>query len=374
MPPKPRSEKNADLPDNLYESGGYYTWRDPRTGQRFSIGKDRAEAIEEARSANAYLAKASRAPLVERVEQAEESPPAPPTRTVKTFAAIYLDVLDDRELEPISLYGKQRHFARVEKELGDMEIRPGQEDAAAITERCATWLRAIARTGKKNTANKLKISLADVFDEMAAAGWIAMNPIRVVRIAPAKVVRSRLSLDQFNAIYEEAGNMEPFVRRSMELGLVSLQRREDISDMTFRDEDAGRIKVVQGKGGARLRIPTTLRLNALGWTLDEIVSRCRDDVLSRYMVHHVTHQGRAKPGDKVHRTTITTNFRIAREAAGVKPEQGKTPPTFHELRSLGARLYKQQGYDPQELLGHRDPETTRTYTDSRGSEWIDVAA
>jgi integrase len=72
--------------------------------------------------------------------------------------------------------------------------------------------------------------------------------------------------------------------------------------------------------------------------------------------------------------TITGAFREARDLAGITVPAGKTPPTFHELRSLGIRLYKKQGYDPQALAGHRDPETTRIYTDTRGAEWIDVAA
>lgn len=368
MPPKPRDPQNSDLPANLYESGGYYTYRDPRTGQRFGVGRDRAAAIAEARETNEHIERAERKSLSERVEAAA------PVRNIKTFAPLYRDALTERDLAPITRYGKQRHLARIEAELGDLEIKRGQEDAAAITERCSTWLREIAKTGKRNTATKLKVTLADMFDEMAAAGWIAVNPIRVVRLAPVRVRRARLSLEQFKAIYEAAGAMEPWVRRSMELGLVSLQRREDISDMGFRDEEDGRLRVVQGKTRARLRIPLSIRLQALGWSLEEILGRCRDDVLSRFLVHHTTHQGRAKPGDKVHRQTITTNFRLARDAAGITHEEGKTLPTFHELRSLGARLYKAQGYDPQELLGHRDPETTLTYTDSRGSEWIDVAA
>lgn len=372
LPPAPRNPKNGDLPPNLYESGGYYAYRDPRTDKRFGLGRDREAAIAQAKATNAALAPAATPSLLERVRSAATDAPA--ARTIKAFLPAYLEALEERDLEAISRYAKERFATRIGNELGDMEIRPGQEDAAAITERCSTWLRAISKTGKRNTARKFKNTLADMFDEMAAAGWIAINPVRVVRVAPSKVVRSRLSLDQFKAIYEAAAKMEPFVQRSMELGIVSLQRREDISNMGFRDEADGKVKVVQGKTGARLRIPLALRLNALGWTLEEVVARCRDDVLSRYMVHHVAHQGRARPGAKVHKQTITTNFRLAREAAGIETEPGKTPPTFHEIRSLGARLYKRQGYDPQELMGHRDPETTRIYTDDRGSEWLDVRA
>jgi integrase len=53
--------------------------------------------------------------------------------------------------------------------------------------------------------------------------------------------------------------------------------------------------------------------------------------------------------------------------------EDQDPPTFHEIRSLAARLYEKQGnVNVQVLLGHSDPETTRLYTDSRGTEWADV--
>lgn len=97
-------------------------------------------------------------------------------------------------------------------------------------------------------------------------------------------------------------------------------------------------------------------------------------VVSRYLVHHGKSMGQAKAGEPVHPQTITAAFREARDLAGVKVEEGKTPPTYHELRSLGIRLYKQQSYDPQALAGHKDAATTAVYTDGRGAEWVDVAA
>jgi integrase len=71
---------------------------------------------------------------------------------------------------------------------------------------------------------------------------------------------------------------------------------------------------------------------------------------------------------------ITNAFAAARDQSGITWETGKTPPTFHELRSLAARLYAQQGADAQALLGHKSPEMTATYRDSRGTEWVEVKA
>ncbi|MEH6814187.1 MAG: hypothetical protein V7677_16760 [Motiliproteus sp.] len=49
-------------------------------------------------------------------------------------------------------------------------------------------------------------------------------------------------------------------------------------------------------------------------------------------------------------------------------------PTFHEIRALGAHLYKEQGIDPQALLGHTDAKMTDHYLDGHGTQWTRVRA
>ena len=51
-------------------------------------------------------------------------------------------------------------------------------------------------------------------------------------------------------------------------------------------------------------------------------------------------------------------------------------PSLHEVRSLSARLYHEQGVDVQTLLGHKHAEMTDVYKDDRGlsrHEWKRVA-
>jgi integrase len=115
-----------------------------------------------------------------------------------------------------------------------------------------------------------------------------------------------------------------------------------------------------------------LRLQAVNWSVGEVVQRCRDVVLSRHLVHHSAFAGRAKPGDKLRLHTITAAFAEARDKAGLTWPAGKTPPTFHEIRSLAARLYAEQGIDAQALLEHKSPDMTALYRDVRGSEWIEI--
>jgi integrase len=107
----------------------------------------------------------------------------------------------------------------------------------------------------------------------------------------------------------------------------------------------------------------------LGMTISDVVSQCRDRVVSRHLVHHAKNTARAKAGTPVQKLTISKGFKDARNLSGLKWDN---PPSFHEMRSLSGRLYKDQGVDAQSLLGHKDAKTTALYVDPRGSEWISV--
>ncbi len=351
------------LPPNLYPNGEYWSWRNPTTGKKYGLGKDRDEAIKQAKQANAFI----QAPqLTQRI--------VAPHRTLGGYIPIYIDALDTKDLAENTRYGRKRAMEAVKAKLGGLLIGPRQEDAVEITRQCSDFLKEYSRDGKHRMAKSMRSVLIDLFADMAAAGWLAVNPARVIKLQPAKVMRSRLTLDAFKAIYEVAGDFDPWVRRSLELGLVAIQRREDTARMGFRDVQEGRLCVVQQKTKTRLRIPLTLRLDAMGWTLGDVIARCRDSVVSRRLLHHTVNKGQAKAGKGVHPQTLGTAFAECRDLAKIELEDGKRPPSFHELRSLGIRLYQAQGYDPQLLAGHKDAETTAVYSDERSSKWIDVAA
>lgn len=70
---------------------------------------------------------------------------------------------------------------------------------------------------------------------------------------------------------------------------------------------------------------------------------------------------------------MSNAFARARMASGLT--WSGTPPSLHEIRSLAARLYAEQGgVNVQSLLGHKNASMTAVYRDMRGAEWIDVAA
>jgi len=110
------------------------------------------------------------------------------------------------------------------------------------------------------------------------------------------------------------------------------------------------------------------------WTLGDIVGRCKDNIISKYLIHHKAHKGRAKPGDKYRDKTIEQLFREAREAAGIVPREGRTPTSFHEIRSLAKMLWDAQGVDTKTLLGHKTDRMADLYRDRRGKEWVTLKA
>jgi len=132
------------------------------------------------------------------------------------------------------------------------------------------------------------------------------------------------------------------------------------------------VHVTQEKTGCRLAIPLDLTCTAINMSLREVITRCRDAVLSKHLVHfrHTTSQ--AVWGEKVSANSITTTFKKARNRCGITwPDV--TVPTFHEQRSLSERLYREQGLETQKLLGHKSQKMTDKYNDDRGKNWMVIA-
>jgi integrase len=152
----------------------------------------------------------------------------------------------------------------------------------------------------------------------------------------------------------------------------AFQRKEKGADVPYPFIEDGLLWIVQGKTGALVKIPLTLRLDALNISVGEVIAQCRSHVATRYLLHHTKPFGNAPAGSQAHINTMSRQFAAARDASGLT-WQNKTPPTFHELRSLSERLYKAQGINTQTLLGHKSAKMTAIYDNPRGAEWALVS-
>jgi integrase len=359
--PRRRSSRKAGWPANLYESRGYFTYRNPANKETFGLGRDKREAFNQAIEANLHLAGQLRTErLIDRITGVAG-------HTLGNWLEKYAQILAAREpplaKNTLSTYRNLSNRALVM--LGaDTKVRA--INALQITE----GLEALANSGKASTARALRGFLHESFRVASLKGWRDENnnPVREVRGPTVKVKRARMTFEVFLQVYK--GDIQTWLRNAMALALVSGQRREDLSRAKFKDIRDHEWWVEQGKTGSRVIIPTALRLDVFGMSLDEVIRQCRDTkVLSPYVIHQTG--GGSPKGRHIWKDTISRQFSEA--LAKHKLDFGdKKPPTFHEIRSLAARLYKQQGgVNTQELLGHKNANTTLLYEDGRG-EWIRV--
>lgn len=367
---------NVNLPDNLYRkydkrtSKTYYTYRDPRTGKTHGLGIDRDAAEQDARALNAAIYISIRAAQIAAITNHESNSP----RLGKVLAR-HLELCADRKLSANTMRTKKCMVNAWKVALGqdtllnDVTVRNIVEVLTSYQDR-------------PRMAQSMRSAAIDIWKDAMQEGWANDNIPAKTRGLTAEVKRSRLTQEDYNKIHAAAMKIkDKWIVRAMELALVTAQRREDITAMEFRqtqtstawvEEDV--LCVIQQKTKNRLRIPLEVGVN--GMSIASVIKSCRDNVISKWIIHHARNGCRSKPGDQVWIDTVSRRFADARDLAGVKGEEGKTPPSFHEIRSLAIRLYsKKYGKEfAQAIAGHKDASMTELYQDVRGSEWVQVKA
>lgn len=383
MPPK-RQPGSRDLPPNLYDNTDtrsgvtYYRYRDPRTGRFHGLGTDKTSAIKDAKAINARL-------LAEQAGHRIEAIATTPTvgERFSVVLARHEELNEDRarrgKLAANTIKTKTSNARTLRAEFGNQALN-------AITVRdLATLFDRYVKQGKERMAQSIRSESIEVWKTAIAEGWTNDNPAAKTRPIDVEVKRARLTLSSLMAIYDAALELDPWVARSIELALLTGQRREDVAGIEFRPRkgagawiEDGSLWVIQKKTGNRVTLPLDLRLEAFRMSLGEAIARSRDAIVSRYLVHHQKKRTKSMPGDQVWIDTISKNFAKARDLAARRAsvplwDTDKAPPTYHELRSLAERLYNDQGnVDTQTLLGHKDPRSTAIYKDTRGAEWMRV--
>lgn len=355
-----RSLKRRDWPRGLREPRpGYFTWEPP--GGSIVINGERrtsvtigavpfAQAREEALAANAAIAAAR------------------PTLTQKLAGADGKTVADVLDLMPVSpVYNTAKTARSLDKKI---RAELGAKLCAEVTTAdCATLLRKAAAGGKMRTAQALRSRLLALFVFAQRQGFATGNPALPTAAPVPEVQRARLTLDQFRAIYEVAPQVNEWLQQAMAIALVTGADRSTIAGMTRAQIGDGALIIWRGKTqrtNRPVQIPLALRLDAMGWTLEDVLRR-RTAVVSKHVIHHVSPWGNAPPGSPVFADRISKAFTAARRLAGIPDEiDGKGAPTFHEIRSLAKRLYARQGgVDTKALLGHSTDEMADLYLDER---------
>ncbi|HBM7514288.1 TPA: phage integrase Arm DNA-binding domain-containing protein [Escherichia coli] len=377
MAARPRSHK-ISIP-NLYckldkRTGKvYWQYKHPLSGRFHSLGTDENEAKQVATEANTIIAEQRTRQILSVNERLERMKGRRSDITVTEWLDKYISIQEDRlqhnELRPNSYRQKGKPIRLFREHCGMQHLK----DITALD--IAEIIDAVKAEGHNRMAQVVRMVLIDVFKEAQHAGHVppGFNPAQATKQPRNRVNRQRLSLPEWQAIFDSVSRRQPYLKCGMLLALVTGQRLGDICNLKFSDIWDDMLHITQEKTGSKLAIPLNLKCDALNITLREVISQCRDAVVSKYLVHYRHTTSQANRGDQVSANTLTTAFKKAREKCGIKWEPGPgTAPTFHEQRSLSERLYREQGLDTQKLLGHKSRKMTDRYNDDRGKDWIIV--
>lgn len=347
MPPRPRNTANKSLPQNLYFDArhGTYRYRRPTEGKFFPFGSDRLKAIDAAKQLNLEFMRG--ADLVGVVMGTASD-------LFTEFLNIYeKDVLPPRELAKGTLDLYAVHFRRFRKQfegkaVDQITIRMIAEMLDALTPR---------------TANQCRALLIDIFNHAAAKGLCPDNPAASTINRIEKKQCKRHTIDGLKAIREKS---PVWLQNAIDLALITAQRRTDILNMRFDGVRDGFLYVVQQKtakasDAAWIRFKVTDELQA-------VISRCRDDIVSPYLVHRRPDRKKQKQAQtkdhwtQVEERYLTGAFKKAREAAeSYKGWKEEEMPGFHEVRALSLHLYQKAGKDGQKIAGHASEAMTKNY-------------
>ncbi|HAZ3475131.1 TPA: tyrosine-type recombinase/integrase [Escherichia coli] len=374
MAARPR-KNNVSVP-NLYPlysrkvNKVYWRYKHPVTGKFHSLGTNEAEAIAIATEANTRLAEQRTRQILAISDRIATSKGK--AITTSTWLDRYQAIQDDR-LKSGDI--KLNTYKQKAKPVSLLRERAGMKLISSVDVRdIAQLLDEYITAGQPRMAQVVRSVLIDVFKEAQHYGEVppGYNPALATKQPRRKITRQRLSLEEWQKIFDIADASHRYMGNAMLLALVTGQRLGDISRMKFNDIWDDHLHIIQEKTGSKIAIPLSLRLNAINWSLRDVVARCRDYAVSPYLVHFFRTTSQAERGAQVKSNTLTMNFSKARDLAGIDWGEG-SPATFHEQRSLSERLYKEQGLDTQKLLGHKTQQQTDRYHDDRGKGWIKVA-
>lgn len=355
--PRPRKKRTRDLPLNLYKTGnGYYRYRHPQTRRWHGMGKNRREAVAGAHKLNSELL-----PNTLHVDRIIK-----PRQTFGRFIDNWQEKdMPHMKCSAATLRDYQYKLRHIRKAF---EHQPTHAIDVAC---CAAFLDQYP----PKQSNNYRALLIVLFKHAIAKGLLSTNPAEATLKKIVEVKRQRLTLQQFQAIQKHAPN---WLQNAMDLGLYTLQRREDLASLTWANIHDGAIWVQQQKvekwGTGNLKIAITTDIQA-------VLDRCNDSIKSDYVIHRqplrrIKAKGR-KDFTAILPELITKEFTKARDASNTFPADTdrKTLPSFHEIRSLGAKKYEDEGVPKaviQNLLGHTSEKMTDIYLDRHEVQWVEI--
>lgn len=322
------------------------------------MGTDRAKAFAAARKLNALLVPSS--DLVERVTGSQET-------VADAIVVFRRDDVPGRKWAAKTAEVYESVIRRIEAGLGSRAC------GTLTVKDCATFIRQV--TESPRSRQQFRLVLGWILDCAVEEGWMDSNPAMQTRKHVHERQRDRLTLEAYQLIHAAA---EPWLQNAMDLSLITLLRREDVASVRFADVVEKKLCVIPQKTEGTTRIKLKIEVTD---ALAALLARCRDSVVSPFVIHRLPEKARPshmRAKGRTHHTQVlaeqvTREFAEVRDAVGIK---GKHPPTFHEIRSLGGALLLAAGWtleQVQALMGHADKAMTEVYMEGHETPWQHVS-
>ncbi|HGJ5863862.1 MAG TPA: tyrosine-type recombinase/integrase, partial [Arsenophonus nasoniae] len=322
--------------------------RDPRTRKEYGLGRNKAYAINEAISANQLLLKTEKVkPLTERIDGQGNV-------YFHQFLDRYEEILKTRGLREKTLKDYKSKVLAIRKGILDAPIEN------ISTKIISDFIYSYIMNDKPSAAKQIRGTLNDIFKEALYTDIIKINPVSQTKIPKIKIQRARLSLKDFNIILNLINDDNHWLTHAMKLALVTGQRISDISKMKWEDIHDEKLWVVQQKTETKIAIPLDIEIESIG--LNETLEK----------INHEADFVITKNKKQITVARISAEFTKFRDKT--KLVWKGSPPSFHEIRSLSARLYteKMGSEFTRKLLGHKSTEMTAKYQDERQNSWIEI--
>lgn len=361
---RPRTKRNKDLPPNLYRSGvNTWRYRHPLTGKYHGMGADKAKAINAARKLNDILSPATDLVSVVIGEI-----------TFGEFSQKFLAEKHRKDGRPLA-ENTLRTYTHSLKQCAEWE-------KMALSSITLFMINKLLESVPASTSIETRSLLIQIFDLAISKGIVVDNPAAQTIKRYRVKQRKRHTLEGLTAIR----NVSPqWLKNAIDLAMLTTQRRIDIINMKWTDIKDGFLHVAQekttddpeddfelleGAGYVRIKINDELQ---------RVLDRCKDQVLSPYIIHRVP-KGKTKNRTQIkeHWTQIEAQY-VSREflkaikLANTYPElNGRQLPSFHEIRALSIHLHKKAGKSAQTLAGHATEKMTEFYASGHEIIWNDA--
>ncbi|MGI2107394.1 tyrosine-type recombinase/integrase [Shewanella frigidimarina] len=399
--------------DNRSKTGFSCQYKDPRYGLKEfgiitpfrSLGSNVHEAINSAKRLNALILPKI---IDNKILDIYQSPSLASktlklSQWIEIYTKIQLDKIHYGSMKPNTWKMRKNILSVINKNHGSLRLD------CITAKTIKTLLDSYVSEGKNRMAQSIRSVYSDLFCEAAGAGEIpsSTNPAKIVKNPIVKIKKSRLTLPQFENIIAHQ-NYLPH-KAAYLLALTTGQRRTDLCLMRkFKGDDFDKrmfayknnpnyfidinksmgsfsslvknapysyiendmLFIFQIKTGKMIKIPTNLTLLHLNISISKAIEMADTGIKSEFVLHHHTQRTTSPLGSPLHPDTLSRSFKRARTEAKIS-WQG-TPATFHEIRSLSERLYREQGINTKVLCGHNDQSMTDRYNDLRGSDWLEL--